>query len=624
MQSGTWLADARKAYDSNDMVRAESLYRMVLAVDGKQVEALRMVGLLLAQRGNFTEGLDYLDKSIASNPKIGRLYFFRGNILEHMQRFDDALRAYEKTIALEPSFPPVYTSKGIALAAQGRLTEALEAFRIGVELGPDRAEAHFNLGNTYQNMQRYAEAVPHFERTIAMAPGYVPAFNNLGVCFKNLNRFDEAFTHYRRALEIDPNYYHAHNNIGVAQHALGYLEEALASYDAALQQYSGYAEVYNNKAITLSMMGRFEEAIANYDRAIELSPAYFEAYNNKGYTLQEMKDYTSSIEWYDKATELSPAYADACWNKSLLLMLTGDFERGLPLFEWRWKSSQAPKSRDFKTPLWLGEEPLVGKTILLHAEQGFGDAIQFCRYADRVSALGAKVLLEVPSSLAELMGTLQSRPTIITDEQTIPPHDYQCPLMSLPLAFKTLVETIPAHVPYLFAAHAKQEEWRAKLGGAKKLRVGISWSGNAQHKNNYNRSIQLAQFAKLFTLKETVEFHVLQKDISTEEYSILRMHDIATYVTELKDFSDTAALVAEMDLVISVDTAIAHLAGALAKPVWIFIPFAPDFRWMSERTDSVWYPTARLFRQSTSGNWPSVIETVTDELARYKAPALHG
>lgn len=356
--------------------------------------------------------------------------------------------------------------------------------------------------------------------------------------------------------------------------------------------------------------GQYAEALTNLDRALSVRPDHAEALKNRGIVLTDLGRFGEAFESYERAIKIRPDYAEGHSSEALLRLLTGDFLNGWKKFEWRWKkkSFTSPK-RDFAQPLWLGAEAVAGKTILLHSEQGYGDTIQFCRYVPLVAARGARVLLEAPKSLRELMTSLAGTPEVIVKSGKPPEFDFHCPLLSLPLAFGTMPETIPSGVPYLRAPPSELQNWAARLGPKRSPRVGLVWSGRLNHAGDHERSISLRTLLPL--LDREVTFVSLQKDVRPDDAKVLKERkDIVDYGNELKNFSDTAALISHLDLVISVDTAVAHLAGALGKPVWVLLPHVPDWRWLLDRDDSPWYPSARLFRQDETRTWEGVIERV--------------
>ncbi len=425
---------------------------------------------------------------------------------------------------------------------------------------------------------------------------------------------DEALASYDRAFAVQPDYAEALFNRGNTLQELKRLDEAVASYDRALTMRPDYAEAFNNRGNALKELKRLGEALASYDRALAVRPDYAEGLNNRGVALQELKRLEEAMASYDCALTVQPAYAEAHWNKSLLQLLTGDLDAGWREYEWRWKTeSLGLFKREFAQPLWLGENGIEGKTILLHSEQGFGDTIQFCRYVPLVARRGARVLIQAPASLQGLMASFADVAQVISAKGKLPQFDLQCPLLSLPLAFGTKIESIPANVPYLTVPLESKKNWNITRELKRRITIGLIWAGRSTHKKDHNRSINLRSLLKLLDVNAL--FVSLQKDVSPEDAAVLKERiDLVHLGDKLKTFSETAAVISNLDLVISVDTSVAHLAGALAKPVWVLLPFIPDWRWLLDREDSPWYPTARLFRQNIPGDWSSVISRVVVEL----------
>jgi len=436
----------------------------------------------------------------------------------------------------------------------------------------------------------------------------------LGVIYYQRGNHPAAVRQIDRSLKVDSKNANALYNRGLALQGLKRLDEALASYDKALALKPDNADALNNRGNALKDLKRFEEALASHDKAVALKPDYAEVFNNRGLALQELKRFDEALLSFERALTLQPDYADAHWNEALLRLVRGDFSRGWAKYQWRWKSeSLGVSKRNFLQPLWLGAEAIDGTTILLHSEQGFGDTIQFCRYVPLVAARGARVILEVESPLHEIMTNLAGATQVISRGDALPDFDFQCPLPSLPLAFGTRLETIPAATAYLRAPDQTLKNWQARLGPKARPRIGLVWSGRPAHKNDQNRSISLRSLLPLLDIEAT--FVSLQKDVRSDDAAVLKeRNDVLNFGDELKDFSNTAALILQLDLVISVDTSVAHLAGALGAPVWILLPYSPDWRWLLDRDDSPWYPSVRLFRQQQIGNWAGVIDQVKNEL----------
>jgi tetratricopeptide (TPR) repeat protein len=464
--------------------------------------------------------------------------------------------------------------------ASSRHEEVLAKHDRALALDPGSAQSHFNRGNALRALKRHKEALACYERALAIRPGHAGALYNRGNALRDLKRYEQALDSYNRALDIQP----------------------------------AHAAALNNRGIVLRALRRHEESLASYDRALALKPDDVGTLNNRGNVLLALKRHDEALASFQRALALKPDHAGAHWNEGLCRLITGDFGSGWRKYEWRWQRATFTSSkRDFSEPLWLGDQPVAGKTVLLHAEQGFGDTIQFCRYASVVAALGAKVVLEAQPPLRALLASLDGPAQVVAKGEALPAFDYHCPLLSLPLAFDTRIDTVPSSIPYLRAPVDRVPRWAARLGTSAAPRVGIAWSGQPKHRNDHNRSIALASLLPL--LGKGVQFVGLQKDVRSRDREILDRHrDLLNLGEELTDFADTAALISQLDLVIAVDTSVAHLAGALGKPVWVLLPFTPDWRWLLDRDDSPWYPTARLFRQPASGDWDSVVRKVVEAL----------
>jgi Tetratricopeptide repeat/Glycosyltransferase family 9 (heptosyltransferase) len=420
---------------------------------------------------------------------------------------------------------------------------------------------------------------------------------------------------------VRPNYAEALSNRGMTLRELNRFEEALENYDRALIARPEFAKALSNRGNVLHELTRFDEALASFDRALRVDPEHAEALSNRGVTLHALKRFEEALLNFDRALQLRPSHADTHYNEALCRLLNGDFERGWEKAEWRWETEHtADKKRNFSQPLWLGSNDIAGKAILLHGEQGFGDMIQFCRYVPLVAERAGRVILEIPEPLHELMHTLSGAVRIISRVDPLPHFDMHCPLLSLPLAFRTELKTIPSACPYLHASAQTILRWDARLGQGTRPRIGLVWSGRPTHKNDRNRSVKLHTLLPLLEVDAT--FVSLQRDLRADDKATLEnQKNVIHFGDELRDFSDTAALISNLDLVISVDTSVAHLAGALSKPVWILLPFIPDWRWLLDRDDSPWYPTARLFRQDHTRVWDDVVARVREAIVSFDGRA---
>ena len=508
---------------------------------------------------------------------------FQQGLVHHQQgQLEDARAAYERMLVLQPGHADALHMLGAMAMQSGEHALAVERISVSVHNNPRNATAYFNLGLALKALQRYEEAMVSFSQAIAIKPDYAQAWNNRGVVLQDQLRWDEAAQSYAGAIAAQPGFAQAHYNLGNALRALG----------------------------------RFEAALASYDTAITLQPGWAHALNNRGLALQELQRSAEAIESYDAAIANEPDYADAYWNKAIELLLCGDFAQGWAHYEWRWRRDTfSSRKRDFPQPLWLGDAPLNGKTVLLHAEQGLGDSIQFCRYARDVRALGAQVLLEVPRPLLALFATLEGPKQLLEKGSALPHFDYHCPLLSLPLALQTQLANIPSPSPYLASTAAQRELWQRRLGPPSKPRIGLVWSGNVRDRDDLQRSLTLN--ALLPHLPQSCEYICLQKELRPADQDAMQASSIRFFGAHIQDFSDTAALCDLVDLVISVDTSVAHLAGALAKPTWILLPYAPDWRWMLDRDDSPWYPSVRLYRQGNDRSWLPVLGRMASDILGY-------
>jgi tetratricopeptide (TPR) repeat protein len=507
-----------------------------------------------------------------------------------------------------------YYSSGSALIEAKRFDQALVAFDQTVALKPDYAEAHNGRGITLASLNRFDEALTALERAIAVKPDYAEAYNNRGLILHASGRFDDALTSFDRAIALKPDNPHLYNNRGAVLLELQRRDEALASFEKSIALKPDYAPTYYNSGILLQDLMRLDESLARFDRAVSLQPDYAEAHHNRGAVLQDMRRPADAIAAYDKALGLLPAYAEAYSNQSHCYLQMGRFEQGWRLNEWRKKLEVPLGHRLFPQPLWLGAEDLgaediANKTLFVHWEQGLGDTIQFCRYGKLLSARGAKVVMSVQQSLHELLQHLDPGVAIINDDEVPAAFDYHCPLMSLPLALGTTLDTIPAEQRYIFADKERRATWNTRLPPPTKPRIGVVWRGSTKHKNDANRSIALSALAPLFSAD--AHWLSLQKDLGPADTALLgKLSHVSSCGDELKDFSDTAAVIDLLDLVITVDTSVAHLAGAMGKPVWILLPYNSDWRWLLDRDDSPWYPSARLFRQKDTRSWADVVTRV--------------
>jgi len=600
-------------------IAAIELFDRALAINPHHASALSNRGVALQDLGRHEEALLSYDRALAIKPDYAEALANRGNALRHLARNEEALLSYDRALAIKPAHVVALSNRGNALRDLHRLDEALRSYDRALAIMPDHAETLTNRGNVLRELKRNEEALQSYDRALAIMPNSAEILSNRGVALQDLKRHEEALQSLDRALAIDPDHAEALSNRGNALRSLERNDEAIQSYDRALAVRPDYAEALSNRGVALRDLVRHEEALQSYARALAVRPDYAETLYNLGNALQDLRRHDEALQSFARALAITPDFPEAHWNEGLCRLLIGDFANGWPKYEWRWKTEiRKPSIRNLTQPLWLGRESVAGKTVFLHSEQGYGDTIQFCRYANQVAALGATVMLEVQPALKTILGALGGVTRVLARGETRPPFDYYCPVASLPLAFNTDLTNIPA-AAYLRADVEKAKSWSGKLAGVGAKRIGVAWSGNSFPPN---RSIPLIEFGKLIEISPTC--YSLQKELRANDRVVLSGRtDLQFFGDELNDFSDTAALIELMDLVITVDTSVAHLAGAMGKPVWILLNYNADWRWLLDRDDSPWYPTARLFRQRVLGNWATVIDEVGERLSEWVKAGPH-
>ncbi|MDR3485735.1 MAG: tetratricopeptide repeat-containing glycosyltransferase family protein [Bradyrhizobium sp.] len=481
---------------------------------------------------------------------------------------------------------------------------------------PDDFDALHLLGMLHFERHRMVEALRFLARALKVNSNSADALSNFGLALHASGRYDEAISSYRCALDLAPDHPEILYNLGNACLALDNVDDALSNYDRVLALAPGHAGALVNRGNALLRLNQPVEAMASYDAALAALPGHPQILTNRGHTFRRLNRPVEALADFRAALAAAPEFAEAHFEVAMTQLSMGDFDAGWKAYEWRWKTGAFARQRPQpKAPLWLGDAPISGRTILLHAEQGFGDTIQFIRYAPLLAGRGAKVICEVQPELLPLLSenVMLKDVTVKAAGEPLPAFELHCPLLSLPLAFGTQPGTIPAAVPYLAASAEQQAYWRDRLPPGR-LRAGFVWSGQSSHKNDSNRSIALPRLSALFEDPQ-VRCFSLQRDLRDADGEALRdLPNLVHLGGELRDFADTAAIISLLDIVVSVDTAVAHLAGALGKPVMILLPHAADFRWMRNLDVSPWYPGARLLRQPAFGDWDSVIARAAGEL----------
>ena len=611
---------------------ARTVYERVLQRQPRHVPALTFLSIIALESNDPERALGLTAAALGVDPANAAAHLLQGHAYRRVERRPEALASYQRAIASKPDLAEAHFHLGNVQSDLGRHEEAVDSYGRALSITPGAAEIHNNRGNSLRSLGRFAEAAASYAQAVAAAPGMAEPRFNMGLALYELGRFEAAIASFDAAIAIRPEYAQAHFSRGNALKRLDRLQAALESYDRAIQLDPGYALAYSNRGNVQSELQRPGDALASYDAAIAMAPGHADAHCNRGNLLGDLMRFDEALRSFDRAIAANPEYAQAYYSRSLVKLLQGDWNSGWRDFEWRWRNEHCASSRErrsFSRPQWLGEQPIDGKTVLLHSEQGLGDTLQFCRYAALVADRGARVVFEAPRALTHLLGSLAGVAQLVARGEPLPPFDYHCPLLSLPLAFGTTPDTIPAQIPYLRSGADRAQYWKAKLGERSRPRVGLVWSGGFRPDQpelravNNRRNIPLALLAGL--KHPGLEFYSLQKGQPAEsELARLKAGgwdgpDLIDHTGELHDFEDTAALIEQLDLVISVDTSTAHLAGALGRPLWILNRFDTCWRWFLDRSDSPWYPTARIYRQERANDWEGVIHRVRRDLERIAA-----
>lgn len=565
------LFQVTQALQSGDISLAEKLLEPVLKMHPDLSDAYHLKGILQWKRQCFEDAKKFIRRAIELHPQNASYHSNLGLVYKSENNFQEAALCFQNALRITPLQAETHYNLALVLSQSAALAEVIKHCEMAFELQPHQDEYKALLA--VHILRRAAEnhtngdllqACMDLKKVIALAPDYAIAHYNLGNVFRDLCDFESAGKHYRQAITLAPSLSKAHAGLGRVLQELDDLEGAKQWMDSA----------------------------------IALDPHDTDALSLRGVLHKERGDFDAALQDFDQAIRLAPLNPEPNWNKALALLQCGRYSEGWPLYEWRWKHEKLNlKDRKFTEPLWLGQAPLNGKTILLHAEQGLGDTLQFCRYVPLVAKLGAKVILEIPPPLLSLLRKLEGVNTLIPKGSTLPHFDYHCPLLSLPLAFGTQLSNIPSSAAYLFSDAEKRKFWENFLGPKTAARIGLAWRGNAKHQNDKRRSMSLVDLFKILPLD--AHYFSLQQELNVEDRAFLNQNPgIRHFGDRLLDFDDTAALCDAMDLVVTVDTSVAHLSGALGKPTWIILPRNPDWRWLHNRNDSPWYPAVQLIHKT--------------------------
>lgn len=670
------LAEALQLHKNGQLSAARSIYDNLIACYGELPDVLHLAGMVCYQNGEYPEAEKKILRAIQGNSREARYYGHLALVLEALGKLDDAEARFRQAIELSPEDPDAYlnlgnlllrrersveaasvlqqllvrrpkmsaayNSLGCALLALNRSEAAISCFQKALEFDPRNVKVMCNLGAYLQRLGRSEDALACYQSAVRIHPGLRAALNPMGELLREAGRAQEAVEAHRAVLEREPDHVETLALLGMALRAAGAPDEAAAQFGRALelqpaheQAIVGLANVLveqecfsaartlfgrlhavesaaalNTLGVILGHEGRAEEAAGKLRKAIELKPDFCEAYNNLGLTYWKSRRVDEARAMYEKALCVRPDYAEARWNLALCQLIEGDYEQGWRNYEARWKRRSSPRS--FDRPLWDGQ-PLEGKRILLHSEQGLGDTVQFLRFVPLVQQAGGRVILDVQERVAALAAEMPGLLEVTCDGRNLPEFDLHCPLMSLPGMLGLGLEELPAQVPYLKPSAEARRQADGLLRQGHRLRVGLCWAGSPQNLSDAERSLALRAFEPLCEVGN-VHFVSLQmgSEAAQKDETGFPMQDCAWF---MRDLNATGALLERLDLVITVDTMVAHLAGALGCPVWTLLPQAADWRWMRERRETPWYPTMRLFRQQRAGDWSGVIEQVREELA---------
>jgi tetratricopeptide (TPR) repeat protein len=584
------LSAARKLHDVGDLRRAESAYRELVDQSPGEPSVWRSLADLCRDRGGLQE----------------------------------AEECYRRALQIAPRDAESINGLGITLGQGGQTAEAIETFRHAISVAPDYAQVHHNLGVALVESGDLDAAITAFRDAIRIKPNYPEAFLSLGNAYAAQGDGDQAISTYRDSLQLRADSADALNGLGLALTGARRAAEATVFLRQAIRLRPEMTGAYNNLGLALADLGMYDRAEEVYEQSLRLDPQYAEAHVNLGNALKEQARLLEALACYDIALWLKPQSATARWNRSLALLQSGDFARGWLEYGSRHSRKGASGVRPFSQPAWDGS-PLRGRRVLMYSEQGLGDVVHFIRYVLLLKEAGAYVIVEVPSPLARLLQTCTGVDHLVVEGQQLPEFDVHVSMMDLPRLFRTTLDSIPTGVPYVFPEPDRAARWRARLEGSDRFKVGIAWQGNPHHQWDRHRSVPLAQFGVL-AAGESVQLVSLQRGPGTEQiddvHSSFPLNELLDRsAPDDEGIADTAAIISELDLVVTVDTAVAHIAGAMGKPVWVVLSTMVDWRWMLDRDDSPWYPTMRLFRQERRGEWEPVFARVARELGICVPPA---
>jgi tetratricopeptide (TPR) repeat protein len=572
------LALAEHYFRSNNYQFAEHILNAIIKLDPNNSKANELLAYIYGNKGKFNIAFELLEKSCSKDDCSPEALYYLGSSQLKLNQYEKAAQSFKQSIEKAGVFFEALHDLATTYGHLGKTQEALSYYIDCLKINQNSYELHFNIARTLDHLKRYDEALSHYDQAIQLNPNYAEAWSNKGVTLHDLKRYDEALSHFDQAIQLNPN----------------------------------FAEAWSNKGNTLKDLKRYDEALSHFDQAIQLNPNYAEAWSNKGVTLQDLKRYDEALSHFDQAIQLRADFFDSYWNKSLALLTLGNFKDGWGLYTYRWKRTNADKYRYSNINKLESLDNLTNKNILVWYEQGYGDTIQFSRYIPKLIDLGANVTFEVQKPLSRIF-TEQKKLVVTSEIKNHSNFDFQLPLLSLPKLFNSDIGSIPNPLPI----QIKSEDisiWKKKLNlSDRKLNIGLAISGNRNHKNDSNRSMRIDDISPLL---DVGEFFLLQKEINQFDLDNLNKKMNLNFLgNQIDDFLDTASIIMNMDLIISVDTSLIHLAGSLNKQSYLMLPWCPEWRWLLDRPDSPWYPSVKIFRQKYFGDWNSVIEDIKYELS---------
>ena len=604
-------------HQNGNIAEAKRGYKEILKNQPLHSDALHLLGVISAQEGKIDNALSLLGKALKIKGDHPFYLSDYANILMKKGNLIEAVVFYQKAIELMPEYAEAYNNKGLALTELERPEDAIHCYNKAITLNPKFYQAYSNRGAALRKLGKLDESIADYDFAISIAQDYFNAHFNKGNALKDKMDYNSALQSYKVAIKIQPNNADVYFNCAKVYRDINNFENSIEMYEMAISKNPSYLEAYINIGQLFADLGKHEESICYYNKAIALKKTSAEAYYNRGNSFRSLKNLNQAIDSYDKAIKYKKDYADAYYNKALSLLLSGNLKDGFRYYEYR-NSLDDLNKNEFSTLPWLGDQEIIGKTLFVYHEQGLGDTIQFCRYLFLLKSSGANILFAPQMALSKLMASLDVPMKLVNikDESLI--FDYHCPLMSLPYVFNTTLENIPNNTPYLAAASSNIDKW-SKIIGTKGFKIGVCWqASNTEY--GKDRSFSLSYLKQLSIIPHVRIISLQKEETSLDDDKVASEINLEKLGNDLDAgpdaFIDTSAIMKCCDLIITADTAIAHLAGALGVPVWVALNYLPDWRYMLERNDSPWYPTMKLFRQRQAGNWTQVFSEVEKELCK--------